>query len=1043
MFHHFQVETPGGGGCIEGGTSLGNHILKKYHKRLLLMTSDTEDNAAPPLPGGTAALPGQTVQLAPAAAAAAAVPVHAAGTNRRNPAAGKESADPSSQAVVKPSEIEVPEVKKPPSRSARRKAHKRMLRRTGVLPYTGKNKQRPSTTATVATAPQALLPPPPPAAAAGAGERTPAGLGGLAAPGTAARQYNGGGSSLNSAFNDALRYNGGGSLNSSAFNDALQYNGGGSLNISAFNDALQYNGGGSLNSSAFNDALQYNGGGSLNSSAFNDALLASPFDPNSSARVAAATVVAAGVGLGSLGAALLLGAEASAAVVREAGSSRDHIMSEMTGVVKAGTGKRSELGGGHDDDDDDDDKSSSDESDDTDSESSDDEELSSSSKEEEDESSSSSSEEEEEEGSSSSEEDNASSSSPSLSSSSSSEGETSSSSSSSSSDDSEDEPVSNGHDAQMKHPQQSTASREADTSAKGLQVQQQWKYECLPILSLTDTTALKRDDIIAYKLLEVGPNMCPQVSEPRSARVLSLEGQDGIRLAPWPNPHHHPLQPRIDEWCRLQEEQQEEEEEEAFVFSYEDSPFFQAGQYLEDGVLVTELSNLVEVRGIEVSSLKLLQGTAATASSADAAAATANSKLLLHSATAPASNQAAAAAAKTSTIPAVQHKNPSLPMPPPSEVTRSRPDATASRLSDGIGSLPAVILPIHRSVVLPAMQREVKSASQPETAAAAAASSRVPSGPPGPPGPPVAGGTQLLNRGRPPWNRASPVIPKRAAATSATAVVDPPGTNSRSKAVSDAHYYQNGATASTSALPPPPPLVHVAASPPASALLLEPRSGNNKGIITTRSASAAAHNKRKHASSGSSDGAAAPSPSQSDNNKAAVNDPSKAAATMIIPAEGAWSDIAQQLKQRRLDLLTQQQQAATALGTTALGTTPLSSPAISSHVKEGQRSGQVTGSANGFATPTPVTTALPVTAFGSVDRVLFSTAIAPSPDGDPATSAHTSMKHRSARPGARRSALGPLLNHLRRLSAAGDNGPDLAVMTGSNATDAAAVPRQV
>ena len=50
----------------------------------------------------------------------------------------QEGATGSAEAQANPSiPTETPEAKRPPSRSARRKAKKRMLRRTGVLPYTG------------------------------------------------------------------------------------------------------------------------------------------------------------------------------------------------------------------------------------------------------------------------------------------------------------------------------------------------------------------------------------------------------------------------------------------------------------------------------------------------------------------------------------------------------------------------------------------------------------------------------------------------------------------------------------------------------------------------------------------------------------------------------------------------------------------------------------------------------------------------------------------------------------------------------------------
>lgn len=95
--------------------------------------------------------------------------------------------------------------------------------------------------------------------------------------------------------------------------------------------------------------------------------------------------------------------------------------------------------------------------------------------------------------------------------------------------------------------------------------------------------------------------------------------------------------------------------------------------------------------------------------------------------------------------------------------------------------------------------------------------------------------------------------------------------------------------------------------------------------------------------------------------------------------EGGWSDIAQQLKRRREELgqPPPQQQPAGAAGHVSL--------AVAAEA--------------GAVSPT-----------GSVPTAV-------SVGGQSALLSDPQQQHRSARPGARRSALGPLLNHLRRVAA--------------------------
>lgn len=109
---------------------------------------------------------------------------------------------------------------------------------------------------------------------------------------------------------------------------------------------------------------------------------------------------------------------------------------------------------------------------------------------------------------------------------------------------------------------------------------------------------------------------------------------------------------------------------------------------------------------------------------------------------------------------------------------------------------------------------------------------------------------------------------------------------------------------------------------------------------------------------------------------------------VIIPEEGGWLDIAEQLKQRRADL----EKTRAGDGCASLATTPrLGSSTPSGLV------GTAAGDSSQKKPPNKSPGKQPL----------------PSSGGDV-----TPEAHRSALPGARRSCLGPLLNHLRRAAEA-------------------------
>ncbi|BDA49487.1 probable coilin at C-terminar half [Coccomyxa sp. Obi] len=99
-------------------------------------------------------------------------------------------------------------------------------------------------------------------------------------------------------------------------------------------------------------------------------------------------------------------------------------------------------------------------------------------------------------------------------------------------------------------------------------------------------------DVIAYRLLHIGDDWTPQVSEWRKGRVTSLEEQGHVlSVEPWPDSSVHPvLGPRQpspaahDTWQQGADEASDEEEE------------MPPSDYTDDGVLVTALESFSDIR---------------------------------------------------------------------------------------------------------------------------------------------------------------------------------------------------------------------------------------------------------------------------------------------------------------------------------------------------------------------------------------------------------------------------------------------------------------
>lgn len=203
--------------------------------------------------------------------------------------------------------------------------------------------------------------------------------------------------------------------------------------------------------------------------------------------------------------------------------------------------------------------------------------------------------------SSSSDSEDSSSEEPSSSSESSSSEESSDGSSSSEEEEEAEQPTTSAPPQQQKRTQpaapgstsaQPAAGTGARTQALPPPPQLQLDFDQLPKLSGLP----QPEDILAYKMLEIGPNFAPQVSEPRYGKVSGVEGTGpsdaSITLVPWPDAGCHPLQAQLEAW---KAEQQEADEE--FVFDYYQVPF--TSSYQEDGTLVAQMDAFLEVRLVQ------------------------------------------------------------------------------------------------------------------------------------------------------------------------------------------------------------------------------------------------------------------------------------------------------------------------------------------------------------------------------------------------------------------------------------------------------------
>lgn len=108
------------------------------------------------------------------------------------------------------------------------------------------------------------------------------------------------------------------------------------------------------------------------------------------------------------------------------------------------------------------------------------------------------------------------------------------------------------------------------------------------------------EDVLAYKLLEIGEDWAPRISEIRLGKVASVESQDGViilTLEPYPDPSTHPLASQrltMGHADRAGEEGEEDEEAE------EGPP----SNYDESGVLTAELSSFADLRHLDIAGLR-------------------------------------------------------------------------------------------------------------------------------------------------------------------------------------------------------------------------------------------------------------------------------------------------------------------------------------------------------------------------------------------------------------------------------------------------------